>query len=502
VRAKSDPVSAPGNIMPAVPGLPGISKWALLLLAGDLLVFSLSVLLGYLLGSETSWEKLFLQDRIFAILALVPVYGVILYIGECYNYYLDFRRQDHIGQAILWTLSAAVVALVIFCFPTPQLLPRRFLEWQALTFIWLLVGWRYLFSALALPLRLKRKVIIVGAGTSGRRILEAIQRRPHAGLEPVGFVDDDPAKAGAAVADLQVLGDSRSLEMLVRKHKANMVVVAITYEKSPDLVNTLADLSYNGYQVTDMPSLFETLTGRVPTEHISDAWLLFHGLNKSKIYYRHCKRVLDVAAAALGLAFTWPLFLLFAAAIKLDSQGPVWFRQQRLGLHGKPFTILKFRTMHQEAANELPRWAALRDPRVTRVGRWLRWVRLDELPQLLNVLRGEMSLIGPRAEWDVFAHNSLEKVVHWRPGRRAGDPPGTLVPCGSRERIPYYSFRTIIPPGITGWAQVMFPMATSSPEDMKAKLEYDLYYIKNMSFLLDLMILLKTIRIVILGKGK
>ena len=113
-----------------------------------------------------------------------------------------------------------------------------------------------------------------------------------------------------------------------------------------------------------------------------------------------------------------------------------------------------------------------------------------------------MSLIGPRAEWDVFAGNSLEKVVQWRPGRRASDPPGTMVPCGSKERIPYFSFRTIIQPGITGWAQVMFPMASSSPQDLEAKLQYDLYYIKNMSFLLDLVILLKTIRIVILGKGK
>jgi lipopolysaccharide/colanic/teichoic acid biosynthesis glycosyltransferase len=281
-----------------------------------------------------------------------------------------------------------------------------------------------------------------------------------------------------------------------------MLVMAITHEKSPELVNTLADLSYNAYQVTDMPSLFETLTGKVPTNHISDAWLLFHGLNKSKIYYRHVKRVLDVVAGGVGLALTWPLFILFAAAIKLDSPGPALFRQKRLGLHGKPFTIFKFRTMRQDADKDLPRWAALRDPRVTRVGRWLRWIRLDELPQLVNVLRGDMSLIGPRAEWDVFANNSRERVIQWRPGRRSSDLPGTMVPCGSKERIPYFSFRTIIQPGITGWAQVMFPLATSSPQDLEAKLQYDLYYIKNMSFLLDLVILLKTIRIIILGKGK
>jgi exopolysaccharide biosynthesis polyprenyl glycosylphosphotransferase len=487
--------------MPTSSG-PSLSKWASLLLAGDVLVFALSVLLGYLVGSPIRWEELFLQEHFLAIVILCLVYLIILYIGELYNYYLDFRERENIGQVILWALGAALVALVIFCYPTPKLLPRRFMEWQALAFIWLLVAWRYLFSALALPLRLKRRVIIVGAGHSGRGILDIIRRRPHAGLEPIGFVDDDPIKAGATIEDLQVLGDSRSLESLVKQYKVKMVVVAITHEKSSDLVNTLADLSFNAYQVTDVPSLFETLAGKIPTEHISDAWFLFHGLNKSKIYYRHFKRVLDVAAAGVGLTLTWPLFLVCAAAIKLDSLGPVFFRQQRLGLHGKPFTIFKFRTMVKDADKDMSRWSALRDPRVTRVGRWLRWFRIDELPQLVNILKGDMSLIGPRAEWDIFACNSLEKVMTMRPGRRATDPPGTMIPCGSKERIPYFSFRTIISPGITGWAQVMFPLATSSPQDLEAKLQYDLYYIKNMSFLLDLVILLKTIRIVILGRGK
>jgi exopolysaccharide biosynthesis polyprenyl glycosylphosphotransferase len=482
--------------------VPTVSKWTGLLLAGDVFVFSLSVFLGYMLGSPIRWGELFLEEHTVQVVILCLLYILILYIGELYNYYLDFRERENIGQVILWSLAAAVVTLVTFCYSTPNLLPRHFMEWQALAFIWLLVGWRYLFSALALPLRLKRKVIIVGAGCSGRRILAAIRQRPHAGIEPVGFVDDGPTMAGTTIEGLEVLGDSRSLESLVTQNKVKMVVVAITHEKSSDLVNTLADLSFNGYQVTDMPSLFETLAGKVPTEHISDAWLLFHGLNKSKMYYRHFKRVLDMAAALVGLSITWPLFVLFAAAIKLTSPGPVFFRQQRLGLHGNPFTIFKFRTMVQDADKESPRWAAHGDTRVTRVGRCLRWFRLDELPQLVNILQGDMSLIGPRAEWDVFACNSIEKIVTMRPGRRAGDPPEIMIPCGSKERIPYFSFRTIIPPGITGWAQVMFPMAGSSPQDLETKLQYDLYYIKNMSFLLDLVILLKTIRIVLLGKGK
>jgi FlaA1/EpsC-like NDP-sugar epimerase len=168
------------------PSGPSLSKWTGLLLAGDVVIFSLSVFLGYLLGAQITWEHLFLREHFLSLVALCLVYLIVLYIGELYNYYLDFRQRENIGQVILWALAAAVVAIIIFCFPTPKLLPRRFLEWQALAFIWLLVGWRYLFSALALPLRLKRKVIIVGAGHAGRRILDAIRRRPHAGLEPEG----------------------------------------------------------------------------------------------------------------------------------------------------------------------------------------------------------------------------------------------------------------------------------------------------------------------------
>ena len=173
--------------MPAQSG-PSLSKWAFLLMAGDALVFALSVLLGHLLGSQIRWGELFLQEHAVSVIALGLVYAIILYIGELYNYYLDFRQRENIGQVILWALGAAVVVLIIFCSPTPKLLPRRFMEWQGLTFIWFLVAWRYLFSALALPLRLKRKVIIVGAGHSGRGILDAIRRRPHAGLDPEGHL--------------------------------------------------------------------------------------------------------------------------------------------------------------------------------------------------------------------------------------------------------------------------------------------------------------------------
>lgn len=500
IPAAVSPASAPDLTRQKTPGLP-FSNWAVLLLAGDAAFFSLSVLLGQWVGSRLEEPGLVLREELPALAFLGLLYLTVLYIGELYNFYLDFRRREQVGQVILWALGGSLVAFLIFCFPTPKLLPRRFLEWQALAFIWLLVGWRCLFSALALPERLRRKVIIVGAGRAGRRILEAIQERPTAGLEPVGFVDDDPAKAETHIEGLPVLGDCRALDSLARRHKARTVVVAITHEKSPDLVSALTDLSFNGCQVVDMPSLFENLAGKVPTGHISDAWFLFHSLNKSKVYSRHCKRLLDLVIAAAGLALTWPLFLCLALAIKLDSQGPVFYLQERLGKEGKPFRIIKFRSMIEEAESLGACWAAEQDPRITRVGRFLRRWRLDELPQLINVLKGEMSFVGPRPEREVFIREFQESVPQYRPGRRAGDPPGTQVLCGYREQIPYYSYRLIVRPGITGWAQVMHHY-TASMEETKEKLQYDLYYIKNMGLLLDLIIFLKTIRIVLFGRGR
>ena len=211
---------------------------------------------------------------------------------------------------------------------------------------------------------------------------------------------------------------------------------------------------------------------------------------------------MDLVLASLGLIVAWPILIITALAIRLDTPGPILFRQQRLGYNGKPFEILKFRTMIATVVEDIPRWAARNDSRITRVGWILRRLHFDELPQLINILKGEMSLIGPRAEWDIFSRKSQELVPEWRPGRRAGDIPGYKVFTRYREQIPYYSYRFLVKPGGTGWAQVMLPYAGSSMEEMKEKLQYDLYYIKNMGLLFDLAILLKTIRIVLFGHGK
>jgi len=253
-------------------------------------------------------------------------------------------------------------------------------------------------------------------------------------------------------------------------------------------------------QILDMPSLYEFLAGKVPIEHVSDIWLFLHNLTTSNRLYRRLKRLLDLVLASVALALTLPLFPFIALAVKLDSEGPVFFCQERLGQAGAPFRIIKFRTMTAQAEAEGPRFATARDPRITRLGRVLRRLRLDELPQLFNILKGDMSFVGPRPEQVQFIQEFQEPCVELRPGRRAGDPPGCLVQCGFKEKLPFYSYRLAVKPGVTGWAQVMYPYA-STPEQTHEKLQYDLYYIKNMGFLLDLLILLKTVRIVLGARG-
>ena len=481
-------------------GLP-VSKWKFVLLAGDTGAYCASALAALYLNPKVEAEAVdFLLQHWGSFSLMWLTYLVVLFIADLYDYQQDYRRWRHIAQVFLAVLIGTLVIIVLFYFPLGPFIGRTQLIIQTWILTCLLILWRYTFSAIALPERLKRHLAIVGAGASGQRLLEALQKRPKSGLVPVGFVDDDPEKTGTDIEGLPVLGDSSQLSEIIRRHNLGIVVLAITHEKSPQLVNTLTKLSWNGCQLMDMLSLYEFITGKIPIEHIPNFWLLLHSLQTSKIYYRHLKRLVDLGLAIIGLALTVPLFPIIALAIKLNSPGQVFFRQDRLGQNGKPFQIVKFRTMFQDAEHAGPQWASENDPRITYVGRILRKLRLDELPQLINIVKGDMSFIGPRPERECYIRDFQEEVPDWRPGRRDKDPPGLEVICGFKEKLPYYSYRLMVKPGITGWAQVMYPYAASL-EQTQEKLKYDLFYIKNMSLFLDLAILLKTVRIVLFGRG-
>ena len=427
-------------------------------------------------------------------------YLAVFYIADLYDYQKDFRNWKNVGQIVFATLLGTIVVIILFYFPLGVFVGRTMLVVEFLIFTGLLVCWRITFSDLALPGRLQKRLLIVGAGKCGSQLLKAVQGRPLGGIKAIGFVDDDPQKIGKEIQGIPVLGDSSRLSGLIQEEQVNLVALAITHEKSPQLLKGLMKADFSGCQVMDMPSLYEFLAGKIPIEHISDIWFYFNSSQNSKFYYRRIKNLCDLLLAIFYLFIVSPLLLVIPLAIKLDSPGPVFFRQQRLGKDGKPFWIIKFRTMVEDAERDGPQWASQGDPRITRVGGILRKLRLDELPQLLNILKGEMSFIGPRPEREIFVSTFQQLVPVFR-NKHLGANAAEIKVLDYEEQVPHYSYRLLVKPGLSGWAQVMYPYA-SSQEETREKLKYDLYYIKNMGFFLDLAILLKTIRIVLFGRDK
>jgi exopolysaccharide biosynthesis polyprenyl glycosylphosphotransferase len=452
-----------------------VSPWKLLLFCGDTLCYIISVVIAlYLNKLSSNAIFLYLYESKIYFLLIGLVYLIVLYIADTYNYFKDFRQVVNIIYVFLSCWVGTLIVVIVFYFPLKGwIIGRIIVSVQAISFSLLVVLWRFTFSAIALTERLERRLIIIGAGRSGRYLLSAIHSRPGCGFLPVGFVDDDVAKVGTQPEGLPVLGDSAQLSDLIKQYQVNLVVMAMSRERSPQLTNNLIQVSWDDCPLIDLPTFYEFLTGKLPTDYISDNWIFDWSINNSKIYYIRVKRLIDLILAALLLVLSSPLTLLTALLIKLDSKGPVFFRQERLGQKGRPFQIIKFRTMFEGAENNGPMWTNPNDPRITKVGKIIRKLRLDELPQLWNILSGEMSFIGPRP----LAHTN------------------------HMDKLQFYKYRTLVKPGITGWAQVTFPEGLTI-DSTEEKLKYDLYYIKNIGFLLDLAILLKTVRTVIFGHGR
>jgi exopolysaccharide biosynthesis polyprenyl glycosylphosphotransferase len=320
------------------------------------------------------------------------------------------------------------------------------------------------------------RCLVIGTNGEARRVIDLIHRYPRAGLELIGLVHCGKGleRPGQLVLNYPVLGTDAGLPEMIRFHRIDTVIVAAPGEVEAPLLRRLRSSRYRGVAVADYVSLYEELAQEIPVDAINDEWLFAASMNSSRPYMRHFKRAFDVIASIVALTLAAPLVGVAAVLVALDSPGPILYRQERLGRDGVPFTILKFRTMAADAEGRTgPVWATANDPRVTRVGRWLRRFRIDEMPQLINVLRGEMSLIGPRPERQLFVTQ-----LH--------------------EQIPFYAERAMVRPGISGWAQVRQPYAASI-DDSRRKLQADLYYIKHVSFTTDLYIVLKTIKIVLLG---
>lgn len=328
-----------------------------------------------------------------------------------------------------------------------------------------------------LPLTSRRgRVLILGSDQLAKELGQTLVYKSRFRYELIGFLVADSSRLGERMVNPGIIGTFDQLPEIVERYRIGTIAVCLSDRRGGRLpLQTLLDVKAIGVEVVDGHDLYEQESGRLSIDMLKPSTLIFSTGFRRRAITMGLKRLLDLTVSAFGLLFLAPLFAAVAIVIKLDSPGPVFYQQTRVGLRGIPYSIWKFRSMQADAEAQGARWAVKQDPRITRVGKWLRKLRLDELPQLVNVWQGEMSLVGPRPERPVFVQEL-------------------------RNRIPYYDLRYTVRPGITGWAQIRYRYAATE-EESHIKLQYDLYYVKNLSLGLDVRILMETARVVLLGEG-
>jgi sugar transferase (PEP-CTERM system associated) len=384
------------------------------------------------------------------------------------------RSLRFAGARVLVAISLGIIALAVIDFVIPsELFWRSTLLYTMGLAILVLVADRLLLNSFLGSSAFRRRVMVLGAGDRAQR-LRALSERPETGFAIVAYIamSDNNRVVEEAIPRAAIHDLGRFVENL----GVSEVVLALQERRNSLPLKDLLRIKTKGVHVNDFSSFIERETGRVDLDTVNPSWLIFSdGFSSSRMLSSAVKRIFDIIASTVLLVLTLPIIVLFAGLVKLDSKGPAFFRQQRIGLYGEPFTLIKLRSMRTDAEKDGAKWAEKNDPRITRLGRFIRKVRIDELPQTWSVLKGEMSFVGPRPEVPSFVE-SLE------------------------EEIPFYGERHMVKPGITGWAQINYPYG-ASVEDSRCKLEYDLYYAKNYTPFLDFVILLQTLRVILWPEG-
>ncbi len=452
-----------------------------LLFVGDLgMVFIAAVLalaLWVIVGQGTAHPLGFLRQKDIARLFwLVPLW--FLLIANLYDARIVTSRSRNLNGLLVAAGVSLLFYFGIYFYLPPGELPRLVVLFFLVGLVGLEIGWRMLYIRLmALP-SLLQPALVIGAGRAGNLMVNVLSEEVPGHFRVRGLIDDDPSKKGQVVGGVEVAGGSAQLRQIVEEQEIAVLILAITGEIGGDLFQALLDCQEKGIEIVRMQVLYEELLSWVPVGYLDADWIMTSFVDSARLndLYSPVKRLLDIVGGVLGSLVFAILLPFLALMIRLDSPGAVLLRQDRAGRAGRPFRMLKFRTM---VANAEPdgqaRWAAPGDPRVTRLGKLLRKTRLDEIPQFWNVLRGEMSLVGPRSE---------------RP---------ELVAKLERE-IPFYRARLLVRPGLTGWAQVNYRYGWSV-EDAVTKLEYDLYYIRHRSLWLEVRIMIRTLGTVMRFQG-
>jgi exopolysaccharide biosynthesis polyprenyl glycosylphosphotransferase len=411
------------------------------------------------------------------IVSLVVCWFLWLFVNELYEVQFS-TRADQILKRIWLGASILVIGYLFYFFiisPGQVTSLRLAPVLSIFTTSLLLSVWRIWYAMVSAGIAAKQRVLIFGAGESGRLLAKALEKHPH--YQVVGFADDDSRLQKQLVLNLPVIGNRDVLSSDLKS--IDRIAFAVSNGTDDELLGLLTSCHERGITVTPMPVLYELLTGKVAVEHVGSQWYSALPFNRPAFESMHLvsKRALDLVCGLIIGAIFVVVAPFVIIAIKLSSPGPIFYYQERVGLHGRKFTVCKFRSMVQDAERGgKAQWSVKGDSRITPVGRFLRKTRLDELPQVINVLRGEMSMVGPRPERQQFI-------------------------VGLQEEIPFYRTRLAAKPGLTGWAQVNYGYG-ATVEDALIKLQYDLYYLKHRSVWLDLKILLRTFAVVLKMQGQ
>ncbi|MFZ3071381.1 MAG: exopolysaccharide biosynthesis polyprenyl glycosylphosphotransferase [Anaerolineaceae bacterium] len=458
------------------------SEQRFLLILGDILSGALALFLAlYLWASGDSWMQFsmeFLKTRPETWFYFLPLIWLLMLV-ELY----DLNKAGNLAATLKGIGVAVVIStflyLVIYFAMPPNTLPRRGTAIFIVSVAVLTLIWRLIYIRLFTAANNQRRVLIVGAGKAGSALVNVIaDQKPHP-FNLIGLIDDDPEKLGAEIRGFPILGDHTQMMDLIQEKGVTDLILAISGQMNHGMFQNLLLAQENGLQFATMAETYESLLGRVPITLLESDWVIRSFVERAPTsgFYQLFKRLLDLFITLVGLVILVVLFPVIGLLILIDSGRPIVYQQERLGRGGIPYSIYKFRTMKNNSDMDKESLVtSTNDPRITRLGKFLRKVHLDELPQVINVLKGEMSWVGPRSE-----RSELVLVF--------------------QNEVPFYRARMLVKPGVTGWAQIHQPYA-ETVEETAVKLEYDLYYIEHASLIMDLSILLRTVGSVFGFKGR
>ncbi|HSN94579.1 MAG TPA: sugar transferase [Anaerolineaceae bacterium] len=458
------------------------SEQRFLLVMGDILAGFLALFVAVYVWSRVDQSSIFnlafIRTRVPSWFYLLPLLW-ILFLVEVY----DLRKASSYRETFkgigMATLLAGLAYLIVYFASTPVSLPRVGVAAFVIAVALITLIWRVLFIQMFSVVSRQKRVLIVGAGRAGTVLTEEFSKQTPPPFNLIGLIDDDPTKLGHQISGYPIIGNHESLNEVIADQNITDLILAISNKMNHGMFQTLLAAQESGMGLSTMEEAYESLTNRVPISLLESDWVIREFLDHSPNsgFYRIFKRLIDIVLAIIGLIFLVLFFPLIALVIYLDSGLPIIFRQERIGKSGYAYTMLKFRTMKNSRDMEKEALVTqMNDPRITQVGKFLRKSHLDELPQVLNVLKGEMSVVGPRSE-------RSELVVEFQ------------------KRVPFYRARFLVKPGLTGWAQIHQAYA-ETVDETSIKLEYDLYYIQHCNMAMDFLIMLRTLGAVFGFKGR